>query len=80
MDDTKGKNYVCVLYSCCASPIDNIVTKIKEGQGTFYDKLKSVLFTRLVSITDISYRQDEITFSVKTEATIVPLIVEITHK
>ena len=80
MDDTKGKDYVCVLYSCSPLSINDIIVKIKEGQGSFYDKLKSALSAQLVSSTDVSYGQDEITFCAETEATIIPFIVEITHR
>lgn len=80
MDNTVGKDYLCVLYSAVELPIDDIVAKIKGASGTFMDKLKYALGDRLVSASETSYGNGEIRFSAKSNATVVPLIAEVVHR
>lgn len=80
MDNTIGKDYLCVLYSAVELPIDDIVTKIKYANGSFTEKLKYALGDKLVSASEISYGNGEIRFSAETNATVVPLIAEVVHK
>ncbi len=80
MDNTVGKDYLCVLYSAVELPIDDIVTKIKYANGTFTEKLKYALGDKLVPASETSYANGEIRFSAKTNATVVPLIAEVVHK
>lgn len=80
MDNTKGTDYLCVLYSEVELPINDIVKRIKEAPGTFVQKLRQALPTQLVPAEDVSYSADKVTFSAKTDATVVPLLVEVSHK
>ena len=80
MDNTKGKDYLCVLYSAESLPIDDIVGCLKSLEGTFYDKLKRVLGEALTPNTEMKMEQNRIAFNAKTNATVVPLIVEVTHR
>ena len=81
MDNTAGTDYVCVLYSATDLPIYDLVEKIKNAPGSFYDKIKMTLSSDIVPMQEINYDQDTIHFSVKgAKKTIVPIIVEITHK
>jgi hypothetical protein len=81
MDNTIGTDYVCVLYSENALPIHNIVKKIKEASGNFYDKIKFTLSNNIVPAKEIIFSQNVIRFNVKgTKKTVVPVIVEIEHK
>ena len=80
MDNTVGKDYLCVLYSAVELPIDDIVTKIKYANGSFVEKLKYALGDKLVPASETSYGNGEIRFSAKTNATVVPLIAEVVHR
>ena len=81
MDNTTGKDYVCVLYSRDELPVDDIVRKIKTQSGSFFDKVTKALSDKIVPAKTIKYNTSTIKFSVKnTNKTIVPIIVEINHK
>lgn len=80
MDDTKGTDFMCVLYSRDALDINAIVDKIEVTEGSFYDKLKAAISEEMAPSEDITYDKNAIKFSAKTEKTLVPLIVELSHK
>jgi len=81
MDNNVGTDYVCVLYSAKELPIHDIVRKMKNAPGSFYDKVKTALSTDIVPLQEIRYTSNSIRFSVSgTRKTIVPVIAEITHK
>lgn len=80
MDNTTGTDYMCVLYSKDELNINDIVARIKSGTGSFQDRVKAVLGDKLATANDIRYVMNAISFSAKTEKTVVPVIVELTHK
>ena len=81
MDYTIGIDYVCVLFSENELPVNNIVKKIKDGSGNFYDKIKYALSSDIVPAKNINYSKNNISFDISgTKKTVVPLIVEILHK
>lgn len=80
MDNTTGKDYLCVLYSKDALDINEIVNKVKSTNGSFNEKIKFAISGKNASPNDIKYAVSDIAFNAKTEKTIVPIIVEIKHK
>lgn len=80
LDATPGIDYFCVLYSQEELNINNLVDEISRANGTFYDKLKIVLGDKLAPKDDIRYIQNDIGFSAKTDFSVVPLVVEISHQ
>lgn len=80
MDDTKGTDFMCVLYSQEALDINAITDKIFETEGSFYDKVKAAISEEMAPSEDISYEKNTIKFSAKTAKTLVPVIVELSHK
>ena len=80
-DDTPGKDYICVLYSYEALPVDEIIEKIKNAPGNFPNKVKTALADKPVPAAEIEYGQKTMRFGVKnTDKTVLPVIVEMTHK
>lgn len=79
-DNTAGTDYFCVLYSQEELNINNIVKQIEQVNGSFYQKLSTVLGDKIVHPQDIRYIQNYLGFSAKSDHTIVPLVVEISHK
>lgn len=79
-DSTEGTDYFCVLYSQKEMNIDQIVEKIKNASGSFYDKVRNAIEDDVAPIEDIRYIQNNLGFSAKSDKTIVPLIVEVPHK
>ena len=81
MDNTIGTDYVCVLYSAKDLPVHDIVEKIKNASGGFFDKVKMALAEDIVPIREINYSLNNIRFSVRgTQKSVVPVIIEIKHK
>ena len=80
LDDTEGTDYMCVLYAKDALDFSTIVVNIKSANGSFYDKVKYAIADKMVPTKDIRYVLNNIGFSAKTEKTVVPVIVEISHK
>lgn len=80
MDDTEGKDYMCVLYSLDELNIDNIIVEVKDGKGSFYEKVMRSISDKVAPMYDINYLPDSIGFEAKTEKKLVPLFVEWKHK
>ena len=80
MDNTVGKDYVCVLYSAEELDINGIVNRIRNAYGSFYDKVKSVLGDKLVQNSEINFSQNNIGFSAQSNRKVVALIAEVVHK
>jgi len=80
MDNTVGKDYLCVLYSAEELDINGIVNRIRNAYGSFYDKVKSVLGDKLVQNSEINFSQNNIGFSAQSNRKVVALIAEVVHK
>lgn len=78
-DDTVGTDYLCVLYSQKALPIDDIMARVSRMQGAFPQRIATVLGTQCVADRDINYGTSTISFSTTSNQTMVPVIVEIPH-
>lgn len=79
MDNTIGTDYICVLYSTEQLDINDVITKIKSGSGSFYDKVNYALGNKIVPSSNINYNNSSISFSAESTKTIVPIITEIIH-
>lgn len=80
IDETQGKDYLCVLYSGKELPFESIIKRIKQKQGSFTEKLAYALEEfNSASTEDITYAKHEISFKAETTGSVVPLIVEIPH-
>ncbi len=80
LDDTKGTDYLCVLFSKYSVDINSLLNHLKKGKGNFYDKVKSGFSKYLASQNDIKFDSGSMSFSATTTGAMVPLIVEFTHK
>lgn len=81
MDDIKGKDYVCVLYSKRPLRIDEVMREMRRSSGTFIQKVYKSLDEAIVPQHLIKYNHGEsLDFSAATdEQYVVPIIVEIDH-
>lgn len=80
IDDNIGTDYMCVLYSKHELEIKDIISSVKSGSGTIYDRLKRALGTAMAPTADISFSNSKISFDAATNGTVVPIIVSINHK
>lgn len=81
MDDTKGQDYLMVIYSKKPLTIDSVMRKMKFEEGNFLQRLYKVLGEEVVPLDNIKYSEDgRLQFSaIARNHTIVPIVVEIEH-
>ena len=83
MDDNPGTDYMLILYS--KEPLDaaQMLTKMNAVKGGLSQKIKAALGDKLILPSSVTYSTKEIGFEVKKGAytgTVVPLMVELSHK
>jgi C1A family cysteine protease len=80
MDNTTGKDYLCVLYSLNPLDVDDIRDKVEKGYGSFQDKVQSALAKELISFSEVTYSSRGIGFRASSSTkSVVALIVETVH-
>ncbi len=80
MDDNKGTDFLCVLYSKIELDIDQIMTQMELETGNFQQRLQTVLGDKLVAPKNIKYQAGTIEFSaVSQNKSVVAVIAEIDH-
>lgn len=77
MDDTRGTDNVCVLYSMNELPISDITASIEKSAGTFREKVLSVLGSS--AVTNAGFAADNISFTAESNASVVPVFIQIRH-
>lgn len=80
MNATIGKDYLCILY--CKEQIDfqDLQQRIKKANGTFIQRVKSVLKEKIITTPEIFYEGQKIGFKAKSSpAKMAALFVEIDH-
>lgn len=80
MDNIVGTDYLCVLYSKYELNIDDVISKIKSSNGTFVQRLTNVLGTKMAKSSEVTLESNSASFKALTSGTIVPIVLEITHK
>lgn len=81
MDQNKGKDYLCVLYSSSPLDLTKITKDLETAAGaTFIERLKNTLGDKLSDQGSVQYEPAEAGFQGKlTGDGIIPLIIEIDH-
>ncbi len=80
MDNTVGKDYLCVLYSKDQLDIEKVKRELDATRGKFMNRLKMVLGDQLVAPENISFEGDEMAFKAFSNGgSVVALIVETDH-
>ena len=84
LDNTKGIDYVCILYANESLNIEEIMQKMEKLEGDIYSRLsESVGKKRIIPAIDYS-KEGKIGFratrNINESGKIVPLIVEIRHE
>lgn len=80
MDENKGLDYFCVLYSKNNLDINEVLSQLENTAGDFKTRLELVLKNKLINPKQIAYKKDTIGFEAKSgDQSIVPIIIEITH-
>lgn len=77
MDNTTGTDNICVLYSQNALDIKTLMSSIERGTGTFEQRVRAALGSK--AVTDASFTPSRISFTAQSDATVVPVFVNIRH-
>ncbi len=82
MDNTKGTDYLCVLYSKKELPIEDIRTAVEQSKkGHFVEKVNDVLKNDLVTENNVGFDRDQIAFAAKSKGkSVVAIVIEIDHE
>lgn len=82
MDDTKGSDYLLILYSKKPLAVKPLFEQLQTSSGNLLFRAKTSLTGAFVDPSLITYSSDRIAFELKsyTDADIVPVLVEIPHK
>lgn len=83
MDQTKGKDYICVLYSKRPIRMDLVMQEMERMNGNFMQRLYKVLWHQLVPQNHIEYKNisNRLVFSANAgQHSIVPLVIELEHE
>jgi len=80
LDDTKGKDYLCFIFSKKEIDDRRLIKKLSQGKGSFAQRVRNELGSDLVDPGHISFDQNNLRFSADTQdGSMVVVIVEITH-
>ncbi len=83
MDDVKGKDVLCILYSTKPIDVKNVVEKVKYGKGTFTTRIKNYFKNDMYQSKEVKFDNNSIGFTAKSSnnsSNIVPLFIGINHK
>ncbi|MGB0522851.1 MAG: C1 family peptidase [Flammeovirgaceae bacterium] len=81
MDDKKGTDYLCILYSKQALNIESIKSQIANSYGTFHERLNRVLSGKMVAKSDVKFEHNKIKFKATSKGkSVVAMVVEIDHR
>lgn len=79
LDDTRGTDYLCVLYSKYSVDVSSLLNYLKTAKGTFYQKVQSGFSKYLCPQGDIKYGSRNISFSATSTGAMVPVLIEFKH-
>lgn len=81
LDQTKGSDFVCVLYSRKPLDINELVRKMEIGKGSIKERVYQALGNELIPPMQTQYQSGKIGFNLKaSKGSVVPIIVEIGHQ
>ncbi len=81
LDENPGKTYFCFLYSTESLNLDSLLEKVKNSEGSFYEKVQKSFSEMLIDTKNINYKYKK---AIEFEATskgqkAIPIIIEIDH-
>jgi hypothetical protein len=81
MDNVRGTDIFCLLYSKKPLDIENINRKLEQETGTFFQRLYKIMKNDLVPRDALRYYNQKMRFEIKSNGSgsVVPLVVEIPH-
>jgi len=82
MDNVKGKDILCILYSTKPLEINKVVQGITYGSGTFTSRVKTYFKNDMYQSDEVKFNQNKIAFTAKSankSSNLVPVFISINH-
>jgi len=82
MDNVKGKDILCILYSTKPLEIKKVVQSLKYGSGTFTSKVKTYFKNDMYDSKEVKFDKNSIGFTAKSSnssSNLVPIFISINH-
>lgn len=82
LDNTKGKDFLILLYSKKFLDIENICRKMESGSGDIASNLRNALGNQVINPEDLTFEQNEIKFKATSKnqgKMVVPIIIMFDH-
>lgn len=79
LDDTRGTDYLCILYSKYSIDVNSLLNHMRTAKGTFYQKVQSGFRKYLCPQGDIKYGSKSISFSATSTGAMIPVLIEFKH-
>lgn len=81
LDNIRGKDIMCLLYSKTPLDIAALNRKLEQATGTFFQRLHKVMAPQLVKREYLRYYNKRMRFEIKSygSGTVVPIVLEIPH-
>lgn len=81
MDNVRGTDVFCLLYSKEPLDINQICRRLEGETGTFFQRLYKTMKNQLVDRQYLRYYNQRMRFEIKSygSGTVVPIVVEIPH-
>ncbi|MEZ4851229.1 MAG: DUF4384 domain-containing protein [Bacteroidia bacterium] len=81
LDSNPGTDYMCLLYARSPLKIEEIKTKVRNGSGTFEERVKAALGKQLIELSEVNLHRDEIGFEAKSMwGEVVAVFLELEHR
>lgn len=80
LDNTKGTDYFCVLFSRKSLNIAQVMLDIEKATGTFEQRLSKALGDKIALPSEIKMEQSLVNFKANTKKVIVPIVVRMRHR
>ncbi len=80
LDDTKGMDYFCILFSRKSLSLARIMIDIEKTPGTFEQRLTKALGSQMAKPNEIKMDQSLMNFKANTKGVVVPLVVRMRHR
>jgi hypothetical protein len=82
MDDNAGKDYLLILYSKKPLNVPELMAKMNSNYGNLLERAGKALGNDITRRSDIKYTENKIEFNLQqsSSGSVVPVLVEISHK
>lgn len=79
LDDTRGRDYLCLIYSDKPIDADQLLKKYAKAEGNFYSRMETSLKEYRTPASEVRYIQNRLGLTCYSNG-MVPLYIEVEHR